>query len=83
MVTRRVRNRPGGDEIDEGPSDDDLDKFGGVTRPCPECKTDLYDDAEVCWKCGHALSGEPKGPPMWIPIVAVVLLIAIVLFWVF
>jgi predicted nucleic acid-binding Zn ribbon protein len=79
MATRRIRSD---DERDEGPSEADLEKFGGVTRPCPECQTDLYDDAQICWKCGHALSGEPKGLPTWMMVTAFVLLLAIVLFWI-
>jgi len=42
---------------DDGPTDADLEKFGGVTRTCPECKTEVFDDAEVCWKCGRAFMG--------------------------
>jgi hypothetical protein len=59
------------DEIDEGPSEDDLERFGGATRKCPECGTELYDDSEICWKCGHALSGRPAGPKRWMVVVAV------------
>jgi len=76
---RRQPGRPPGerndDELDEGPSEADLEQFGGVTRPCPECKTDLYDDAAVCWKCGHALSSEPKGLPVWVMITAGVVVV--------
>ncbi len=67
---------------DEGPSEADMERFGGVTRPCPSCKADLYDDAEVCWKCGHALSGEASGPPKWVAVVAGVVVAAIVISYV-
>ena len=66
------------DEIDEEPSDEDLERFGGATRSCPECGTELYDDAEICWKCGHHLSGKEKGPRTWVLVVAVVLVLVIV-----
>ncbi len=58
------------DELDEAPSPEDLDRFGGVTVTCPKCKSELYDDAAVCWKCGHALASRPENtrPPLWIVI---------------
>lgn len=82
MATRRIKpqGERDGDETDEGPSEADLEKFGGVTRPCPECATDLYDDAAVCWKCGHALSGEAKGMPIWVVVTAAALVLAFVVF---
>lgn len=86
MTTRRMKpgQRPGQpEEIDEGPSEEDLERFGGVTRPCPECGTELYDDTSICWKCGHALSSEAKGPPVWMMVTGLVLILAVVLFWVF
>jgi len=70
---------PEPDEIDEGPSEEDLAAFSGVTRACPECKTELHDDTEICWKCGHALSRAPKGAPAWALALAV-LVIAIIAF---
>lgn len=65
------------DEFDEDPSPEDLERFGGATRQCPECGTELYDDAEVCWKCGHHLSSAPKGSKGWVIAVAVVLVVLI------
>lgn len=70
---------PDPDEFDEGPSEEDIRAFSGVTRDCPACKSQLYDDAEVCWKCGHALSGAATGKPAWIVILAV-LVVATLLF---
>lgn len=83
MPTRRRQpgNTPLDDEIDEGPSEADLERFSGVTRSCPECGAEMYDDVEICWKCGHALSGEAKGLPVWV-IVAAVLAIAAMAFFV-
>lgn len=49
---------------DEGPSEDDIRRFSGVTQSCPACRAELYDDAEICWSCGHAL-GAPSGRPGW------------------
>jgi len=48
-------------DINEGPSDKDLEDLGGVTRPCPTCGTHVYDDAEWCYKCGSVLDGEGAG----------------------
>lgn len=77
MAQRRGQKMP-----DEGPSESDLETFGGVTRECPECKAELFDDAEVCWKCGHALSGRSRGQPMWAVVTAVVLIVTIMVWWV-
>ncbi|HYE63696.1 MAG TPA: hypothetical protein VD997_17020 [Phycisphaerales bacterium] len=65
------------DELDEDPSPEDLERFGGATRTCPECRTELYDDSEVCWKCGHHISNRPKEPKTWVIIVAVGLVVLI------
>ncbi|MBC7773570.1 MAG: hypothetical protein H7210_13830 [Pyrinomonadaceae bacterium] len=76
-----VVNKPccGGKDLgpmrdDEGPSEADIARFGDVTQTCPKCKSELYDDTEICWKCGHAFtSGGHKAVPKWamIGIVAV------------
>ena len=63
------------DETDEGPSDEDIAAFSGVTRACPECKTELYDDTELCWNCGHALSSAPARKPAWVILLAVLVLV--------
>lgn len=58
-------------EIDEDPSPEDLERFGGVTVTCPKCGCELYDDAAVCWKCGHTLSASDAArPPIWLIIAA-------------
>jgi hypothetical protein len=71
------------DGTDEGPSEEDIAAFSDVTRPCPNCKADIYDDVVVCWKCGHMLSEAPgsKSPPVWVVVVSILLLAAIVVFW--
>jgi uncharacterized protein (DUF983 family) len=51
---------------DEAPSEADIEAFGDVTRTCPECKTDVYDEATVCHNCGHAFAGDKSGGlPTW------------------
>ena len=67
--------RPRRDEADEYPSEEDIERFGDVTVDCPECGTRMYDDAEVCWKCGHAVMGGRKGRvPLWAVIAGVALI---------
>jgi hypothetical protein len=66
------------DAIDEGPSDDDLERFSSATRTCPACRTELYDDAELCWKCGHALSSQ-AAVPRWVLVAGAVTLAAVLL----
>jgi len=71
-----------GDGLDpEGPSADDLDRFGAEFKPCPSCRSDVYDQAEFCHVCGHVFGGEDErtGPPAWAIGVAVLVLIAFVL----
>ncbi len=66
-------------EIDEGPSEEDLKAFGDVTRVCPSCSSEIYDDVAICWKCGHAMTRKSSGPPKWAMAVAICILAAIVL----
>ncbi|HEX2839221.1 MAG TPA: hypothetical protein VHN77_13980 [Phycisphaerales bacterium] len=73
------------DEDANDPRAEDVEQFSGVTRTCPECKAEVYDEAELCWKCGHAFSGEPKGMPGWVTWVSVAVVAAVlfaVLRWV-
>lgn len=64
------------DGPDEGPSAEDVERFSDATRICPECNKQVFDDVAICYHCGHAFSSEPKGTPVWVMIVAVVLLLA-------
>jgi hypothetical protein len=76
--------RRGDDEIDEGPSEADLERFGGVTQTCPECGTELYDDVGVCWNCGTPVGigrRKSRGGP-WAAIVVALILIAFILYFV-
>jgi len=45
-------------ELDEGPSDEDVERFGDATVACPSCGTELYDDVALCYKCGRALNAD-------------------------
>ncbi len=71
-MTRRMRQS----DNDEGPSDEDIEQFSGVTRTCPKCDAEMFDDVEICWKCGHSLMTRDSGrSPRWVPIVAALVII--------
>lgn len=74
--TRRRVPRPA-DEDENDPRAEDLEQFSGVTRTCPECRSEVYDEAEICWKCGHAFSGEPKPLPRWAVVVMVIVVLVL------
>lgn len=78
--------RPKRSEFDEFPSDEDIQRFGDVTVTCPECGTELYDDAEVCWNCAHALGARARageGIPRWVIVVAVIAAAALAMLAIF
>ncbi len=65
----------------EGPSPEDLERFGDEFRTCPECKSLVYDQAAVCQACGHAFAESPHaGIPPWALVVAVLLVLVFVAF---
>ncbi len=59
----------------DAPRLEDVEDFSDATRRCPECGTDVYDEAEVCFKCGHAFgdSKEAQTKPwvVWVILVVV------------
>ncbi|RMH27556.1 MAG: hypothetical protein D6693_05085 [Planctomycetota bacterium] len=55
------RGAPQFDPDREGPSDADLERFGGDMRPCPVCRSSVYDGATVCPSCGAWLEDAPAG----------------------
>lgn len=69
-------------EVDEGPSAEDVERFGGVTHACPSCGTEVYDDVDLCWKCGASMRRRSGGPPGWVLVTALMLVVVIVLVWV-
>jgi hypothetical protein len=77
---------PAMDGPDDGPSDDDLDRFSGVTQSCWRCGTELYDDATVCWNCQASVgpgSGPRRGVPVWVIVTGVVVAAVIALWAIF
>ena len=45
----------GDDSIDDGLTDEDLERFGGDTMACPHCGDEVYDEAPYCPACGEPL----------------------------
>ncbi len=65
-------------EIDEGPSDADIARFGGDEITCPECATEVYHDATFCHECGHVMEDRSGGSKKWIGVAAVIALIGFI-----
>jgi hypothetical protein len=71
----------GGPQFDpdcEGPSPEDIERFGGDTIACPGCGADVYDEAPFCHRCGRAFGDDaPSGPAMGPVIIGVVALLIV------
>lgn len=57
----------------EGPSEDDLERFGDEFITCPHCGAKIYDQAEVCPNCLMAVHIRPKSKAVWVTIGAIAL----------
>ncbi len=78
MPTRR--------DPDEGPSDEDIDRFGDdspvLDARCPDCGARVWSAADVCPKCFAYLGGDAprrgRGPfaARWRTVVVVALVVA-------
>jgi predicted nucleic acid-binding Zn ribbon protein len=64
----------------EGPSAADLDRFGDELVTCPNCGSQIYDQSEICPKCGHILETPAKRLPLW-TILIMILLVGLLLVW--
>ncbi|MBX3358672.1 MAG: hypothetical protein KF745_09610 [Phycisphaeraceae bacterium] len=60
----------------EAPSEDDVARFSDVTRTCPHCRKEVYDDAEICYHCGESMSPAAARMPVWVIVAAVVAIAA-------
>jgi uncharacterized paraquat-inducible protein A len=79
ILPGRARPRRAAADIDEGPSPEDLERLDTPTRACPECRKQVYDDAEVCYHCGHAMTAQDTpASSRWVLITVAVLLAAFV-----
>lgn len=72
-------------EVDEGPDEADLERFGSATVPCPKCGAAVYDEAEWCHKCGHVLGDGTDGKkmPVWVYITVAVAVGVVAFYFVF
>ena len=77
-MARRPTPRPEDEANNEAPSQRDVERFSDVTRRCPECNTEVYDESEVCWSCGRAFMRRDNGVPKWAIVVAGGLLVLFV-----
>lgn len=83
-MARRAIQRGDPDETDDGPSSEDVERFSGVTQNCPHCGVELYDDAELCWKCGMAVTqAARKGSSVWVIVVVVLLIVSLAVWQLF
>lgn len=62
----------------DGPSAEDLDRFGDEFRTCPNCGRQIYDQAEICPHCGQAIIDSPAGARWWVILAVVLVLIVLV-----
>ncbi len=67
----------------DGPSAEDLDRFGDEFRTCPNCGHQIYDQAEICPHCREAIIDRPGSTPLWVWITVILALVGIVFFFVF
>ena len=67
---------------DEGPTQADVERFSGVTRTCPACCKEVFDDAAICYHCGQAFDGSDARTalPRWALLTAAALLVAVLFF---
>jgi predicted nucleic acid-binding Zn ribbon protein len=74
----RPRKRAITEHDRDAPRLEDVELFSDATRRCPECGTDVYDEAEVCYKCGHAFgaTGSAQAKP-WVVWVILIVVLAI------
>ncbi len=64
----------------DGPSAEDLDRFGDEFITCPNCHKSVYDQTEMCPYCGHGVSDPVSRAPIWTIVVVLALIAVFVLF---
>ena len=64
----------------EGPSADDLDRFGDELTSCPHCEAAIYDQASFCPVCGEALTEGEKTLSLWVVLGVCALIVLLLLF---
>lgn len=55
-------------EFDEGPSPEDIERFGSETINCSSCGKEVYDEAAICPACLEPVTNEKRSHPLsrWI-----------------
>lgn len=72
----------GSDSVDrDAPQAADLDRFGSDTVTCRTCGHEVYDEVDVCPRCGAGVMATPTGFPRWVVIVAAIVLLLAVGGW--
>ncbi len=61
----------------EGPSAEDLHRFGDEFTRCASCGHDFYDQSPVCPNCGHLVQQADKPVPLWVLLTGGVILVLI------
>lgn len=65
----------------EGPSAEDLDRFGDEFIACPHCGRQTYDQVELCPYCGMAIERGPGKSPVLFAVIGIVLVTIIAVGW--
>jgi uncharacterized protein (DUF983 family) len=82
-MARRITRRED-PEFDDGPTEEDVERFSDVTQKCPHCGTEIFDQAEVCWKCGMAVTQPVKrASQVWTILIIVILIVGMALWQLF
>lgn len=69
---------------DEADMDSDDDDELAETVPCPYCRQEAYEQAELCPHCGRYMSDEdaPARKPAWLVVAVFVCIVLVLLVWV-
>lgn len=84
----QCRTGPEFDPDYEGPSEDDIQRFGADFVTCPNCSSDVYDQAAVCPTCGMhlgdtaSITDKKRMSPALIAVIAVLVMAAFALVYV-
>lgn len=62
----------------EGPSEDDLCRFGSDVHRCESCDAEMFASATICPVCGHAQSSASGAARRWLLVAAMIALLAMV-----
>ena len=68
--------------IDEGPSSEDLERFGDDTALCPDCGAEVWDEADICPKCFAYIGGQAsRHAPLqrWVNRKSIILIVILLL----